>query len=384
MIYQAIDLFTDTSLRIKTENGHVTDIRSAPSEGTSLHPFYICPGFFDIQVNGLQGVDYSGPDLDREGIISVVRALAGAGTTRHLPTIITNTQKRICRNLEGIAGARRSSPLLHAAIPGVHIEGPYISPEEGPRGAHDPSFIRAASPAEYREWQDASGRAIKIVTLAPEQPGSIRFIEELAADGVIPAIGHTGADPETVRRAVAAGAKLSTHLGNGSPVTLPRLSNFLWEQLACDSLHASIISDGFHLPASVLRVMERSKGRERIILISDASPVGGLTPGEHKWGNMKVEVDENGRLGLAGTPYLAGAGHLLDWDIPHFMKATGCTLAEAVKLATINPRRFLGTAEGGAASSIEATDFILFEYAQDLPRLSIKAAFLEGIDLSTV
>jgi N-acetylglucosamine-6-phosphate deacetylase len=383
MMYQAIDLFTDTALHIETEEGQLTAVRSAQPEATAS---YICPGFFDIQVNGWRGLDYSGPDLDREGILSVVRTLAGAGTTRHLPTIITNTQERICRNLEVIAGARSSSTLLRAAIPGVHIEGPYISPEEGSRGAHDPSFIRAPSAAEYREWQDASGGAVKIVTLAPEQPGSIRFIEELAADGVVPAIGHTGADPETVRKAVAAGAKLSTHLGNGSPDILPRLSNFLWEQLACDSLHASIISDGFHLPASVIRVMERSKGRERLILISDASPIGGLTPGEHNWGNMNVEVEENGRLGLAGTPYLAGAGHLLDWDIIHFMQAAGVTLKEAVTLAAINPRRFLGTAavEGGAVSSIEASDFILFEYAQDLPRLSVKAAFLEGIDLSTV
>ncbi len=198
---------------------------------------------------------------------------------------------------------------------------------------------------------------------------------------MVPAIGHTDAGPETVRKAVAAGAKLSTHLGNGSRATLPRLSNFLWEQLACDSLHASIINDGFHLPASVLRVMERAKGQERLILISDASPIGGLTPGVHKWGKMRVNVDEDGRLGLAGTPYLAGAGHLLDWDIPRFMQAAGVTLIEAVKLATINPRRFLGLAEGGAACSIEATDFILFEYAQDLPGLSVKAAFLEGKDL---
>lgn len=306
---------------------------------------WISPGFFDIQVNGFGGKDYSLPNLCEEDVIQIIHTLASSGTTTHLPTIVTSSQERFLRNLEVINGAMENYPEALHGIPGIHIEGPYISEIDGPRGAHDSQYIRNPDYQELVEWQAASGNRIKIVTLAPERPGSIAFIEKAVADGVCIALGHTAATPEEIDRAVAAGARLSTHLGNGSHGVLPRLKNYLWHQLANDTLHASIISDGFHLPPAVLNVMLRTKTMDRLVLVSDVALLGGKAPGAYKWGTIDVQVHPDGHLSLKDTEFLAGAGHLLNWDIAHFMHTTGSTLADTIRLCTTNPGALLNLPE---------------------------------------
>jgi N-acetylglucosamine-6-phosphate deacetylase len=160
--------------------------------------------------------------------------------------------------------------------------------------------------------------------------------------GITTAIGHTTATKEQLRAAVDAGARISTHLGNGSHPRIPRLHNYIWEQLAEDRLAAGIISDGFHLPESVLKVFTRVKGLDRLILVSDLALPAGCRPGIHRKGNIDVQVFEDGHLGLPESEILAGAGHLLDWDIPHFAEATGLSLGEIIPLVTTNPARLLG------------------------------------------
>ncbi|MDD3671830.1 MAG: amidohydrolase family protein, partial [Sphaerochaetaceae bacterium] len=221
---------------------------------------YVSPGFIDIQVNGYMGMDYSSATLQPEHLESMVRSMAATGTTQHCPTIVTASQDRILRNLELIRTTRDASPLLQHAIPGIHVEGPYISGADGARGTHDAAFVRNPDLNEFKEWQDAAKGLVKIVTLAPETKGALRFIEEVAATGVVVAIGHTQAKPAEILKAVEAGARLSTHLGNGSPTMINRLRNHIWPQLACDKLVASIITDGDHLPAEVVKTYTRAKG----------------------------------------------------------------------------------------------------------------------------
>jgi N-acetylglucosamine-6-phosphate deacetylase len=241
-----------------------------------------------------------------------------------------------------IAEAVTAPQELRLAIPGIHLEGPYISSEDGPRGAHDPEFVRDPDWEEFSIWQEASRGMIRLVTLAPERPGAQEFIRRASASGVKVALGHTAADAMAIEAAVRAGASLSTHLGNGSHGLIPRLKNYIWEQLACDDLHASIITDGFHLPDSVIKAFWRTKGEKKIILASDVAVMGGKEPGVYRWGGIEVQVFADGHLGLAGTEYLAGAAHLLDWDIPRCIAATGCSLAEAIAACTVNPARYLG------------------------------------------
>jgi N-acetylglucosamine-6-phosphate deacetylase len=311
-----------------------------------------------MQVNGAMYCDYHLEDLSADKIARIVSHLDGSGTTQHIATITTSPKERILRNLRTLLTAMASDRNLKSAIPGIHIEGPFISNLDGPRGAHDPAFVRPPDIEEVRQWQEAAEGLVRLITVAPELEGAPVFIEQVTAMGIVAAIGHTAATADQIRAAVDAGARISTHLGNGSHTHVPRLHNYIWEQLAEDRLWAGIISDGYHLPDSVLKVFTRVKGLERLILVSDVAHPAGCKPGIHPRGNIDVQVFEDGHLGLPGTEILAGAGHLLDWDIPHFAEVTGFSLGEIIPLVTANPARLLGldqryaTLEPGAPANL--------------------------------
>jgi N-acetylglucosamine-6-phosphate deacetylase len=223
-------------------------------------------------------------------------------------------------------------------IPGYHLEGPFISPVDGYRGAHPLPHVREPDWDEFRKYQDGANGRIKLVTLAPELPGALHLIERLTKSGVVVALGHTAADGNTIRDAVRAGAKLSTHLGNGCPVQLHRHSNPIWEQLAEDGLAASIIADGHHLPPAVLKVLLRSK--TNIILTSDLGSLAGLPPGIYREWDQALEVMADGRIVLAGTPYLAGAAKTLDECVGNVARIVGHDFARSMAVAA--PRQLLG------------------------------------------
>lgn len=379
MHYQGISAFTSQPVDVCVQAEKIVEI--TPLQ-TSFELPYIAPGFFDMQVNGYKGSDYSIEDFSEEHLQKIIAHLAASGVTQHLPTIVTGPQARMLQTLEIISAARRHNPDIAAAIPGIHIEGPYISSEDGPRGAHDPVYIRDPDAAEFDQWQEAADGKIVLVTIAPERCGALDFIKQIAACGVAVAIGHTAADPATIGQAIKAGAKLSTHLGNGSHGLLPRLKNYLWEQLAADELMASIIADGFHLPPSVLKVISRAKGLDKLILVSDAALLGGFVPGIYQWGRLDVQVFEDGHLGLPGTEFLAGAAHLLDWDIPHFMNATGYDLASTLPLCTTNPAKILNEAEHLGAFAVGApANLVLFTFQPGDERLTIEKTIRAGKEI---
>ena len=359
---------------VEVENGRIVDVdttKAVPPDAI------LAPGFFDMQVNGYGGVDYSSPDLTSKHMATLTSRLFKAGVTRHVPTIVTNSRERIRTNLGTISKAVSENEKLRRAIPAVHVEGPYISEEDGPRGAHDAQYVRNPDIDELWEWNEAADGLLRMVTIAPERPGAVEFIEKAAEAGFIVALGHTGAPPETIRGAVQAGARMSTHLGNGSHGTIPRLRNYLWEQLAADELSASIIADGFHLPPSVMKVFARAKGLERLILVSDVGPMGGLEPGRHQWGNIEVDVYKDGHLGLANTEFLAGAGHLLDRAVAQFVKATGVSLQQALQLCTLNPGQVLGIDSESKNSNLPSinapANFVQFELQNGADIIDVQA-----------
>lgn len=356
--YEGIHIHTGESIKVSVAGGRIASVErvaahKAAGDGAQAggERSYLCPGFIDLQINGFAGIDYSSPGLDTSKIEQVIRGVGASGTVRHLATIITGARESISAGCAAIARARRESELVRTAIMGLHIEGPFISPLDGPRGAHDRKYVRNPDYDEFGEWQEAAEGAIRLVTVAPETEGALDFIARISADGVIASIGHTAASPEIIRAAVDAGAKLSTHLGNGSSAMLPRLKNFIWSQLAQDRLSSSIIADGFHLPDDVLKVFSRAKGLDRLVLVSDVAFLAGSPPGVRRWGDISVEVHPDGHLSLQGTEFLAGAGHLLDRCVARFANATDASLAEAVALCTINPAQLLGL-------PVETTDFV--------------------------
>jgi N-acetylglucosamine-6-phosphate deacetylase len=299
------------------------------------------PGLFDLQVNGFAGVDFGDPSLTADRLLHAVAAIERTGVTRFLPTLITSSLETFA------ACARTISRTSHAAIAGLHMEGPYISPEDGPRGAHPRAFVRDADVDDFRRRMDAAGGRVRLVTLAPEAPGVLKVIEHAVANGIRVALGHTSATPAQIADAVNAGATLSTHLGNGCAQVLPRHPNVIWEQLAEDRLMASFIVDGHHLPAATVRSMIRAKTPARSILVTDAMAAAGMPPGRYTLGGQEVELSSAGRVAIPGAPTLAGSALSLDVAIGLTVRFTGLAIEDVAPMASSRPAAYLGLATAG-------------------------------------
>jgi N-acetylglucosamine-6-phosphate deacetylase len=302
-------------------------------------------GFVDLQVNGFAGVDFNDPAITADDVTRAIAAMRATGVTRSLPTLITSSFESFAACARTILGVRDRATV--AAIAGLHMEGPYISPVDGVRGAHPRAHVCDASIEDYERRQDATEGRIRLVTLAPEVPGAIALIEHLVARGILVAIGHTNASGDEIRAAVSAGATLSTHLGNGCALTLPRHPNILWEQLAADTLFASFIVDGHHLPASTVKAMMAAKTPARCLLVTDAMAAAGCPPGVYTIGGLQVELSPTGRVSPPGAAHLAGSALSMDRAIGHTVRFTGLPLDSVVAMATTTPAALIGIEPAG-------------------------------------
>jgi N-acetylglucosamine-6-phosphate deacetylase len=361
------------SLEVAVEQGRIAAIGPGPENETA----WLSAGLIDLQVNGYRGHDLNGGDATPGTVAALASALRRVGVTTFLPTIVTASEASIVAALRAVAAARAADPVLAHSIPFAHVEGPHVSPEDGPRGAHPREHVRPPDLAEFRRWQEASGGLVGMVTLSPHDDAATSYIRALAAGGVRVAIGHTNASPDQITAAVDAGAVLSTHLGNGAAASLPRHPNLLWTQLAEDRLTATFIADGHHLPADTFRAMLRAKGIERSVLVSDSVALGGMPPGlyEQPIGG-RVELTADGRLGLVGTPFLAGAVRPLADGVALAVRMARIRLDEALRLATANPGRFVG---GRGVVRVGApADLVRFRWSPDERTLAIETVLVQG------
>ncbi len=298
-------------------------------------------GFVDIQVNGCGGIDFNNGALSCDDVYEATKYLWSKGVTKYLPTIITNDPKVQKRAIKSIITARNQDSRLKSSIVGIHLEGPYISPMEGPRGAHNPDYIRDPDWDEFQELQDVAEGLIKIVTLAPERDGTIPFIKKAVREGIIIGIGHTAASNEQIGAAISAGAQLSTHLGNGAHKQLDRNQNYIQYQLSQDALKASFIADGHHIPFPTLKNYFRAKEIARSILTSDSIAATGLGPGKYQLVGMDVEVQENGFTSLVGTPFLAGSTLNMLQAVENVAKFVRPSFDDVIQMAADNPANLL-------------------------------------------
>jgi len=339
----------------------------------------LSPGFVDLQINGYGGVDFNDVATTTEQIAATTRALWRTGVTSYCPTVVTESPEHISHCLTNLIRAADRSPEFARAMLGIHLEGPFISPEDGPRGAHPRQHVRPPDWQQFRRWQDVAQGRIVLVTVSPEWPESFDFIERAAASGVIVAIGHTAASPAQITDAVRAGAKMSTHLGNGSHAKIDRHPNYIWEQLANDHLWASFIVDGHHLPPSVVKCFLRSKGVARSILVSDAIAAAGRPAGRYRLSNVEVEVSATGRVSLPGTPYLAGSALEMHDAVGKTVAYSDATLDDALRMASANPAGLLGLSDriGSVAAGRDA-DLILFNWDEGLKTFDPVATIVGG------
>ena len=345
-------------VRVTLDGGRIARVASAPGADADV---LIAPGLLDLQVNGYRGFDVNEPGLDVAMFQELCHALVQRGVTGFCPTVITASPERIEHALRTVAEARDADPVVRHTVLGVHVEGPYLSAEDGARGAHDADQIRDPDFREFERWQEIARGLVRIVTLAPERAGSAAYVEAITAQGVIASIGHTNANRDEIEHCVAAGARLSTHLGNGAASLIPRHHNPIWPQLADERLSASFIADGHHLPADVLVSMLRAKGLTRSVLVSDSAALAGAAPGRYATPvGGHVVVEQDGRLVLDGTGYLAGAGRALDECVAWLVAHTPYGIEDALRMASANPARLLGASDRGRIAVGARADLVVF------------------------
>jgi N-acetylglucosamine-6-phosphate deacetylase len=331
---------------------------NAASAGDAEPWPWIAPALVDIQVNGYRGQEFASASLTEEKVVDILQAFERFGVARICPTVTTEGLDVHQHALRTIGSLCEQSSRWARRIPGIHVEGPFITSQDGARGAHPKQHCRAPDWDEFRRLQDAAGGRIRILTMSPEFDGSPAFISRVAETGVIVALGHTSASPEQVRAAVDAGARLSTHLGNGSHPTFQRFRNYLWPQMADDRLLASLIVDGHHLPPDLVKVLVRAKTPERCILISDVSGQAGQAPGRYTSPFCDVEILPSGRLVVAGQrEVMAGASLPLSVGVANVTQFAGVDLATAVHMAVDHPAQLLDLETSGIAPGKPANLF---------------------------
>ncbi|WKN30854.1 amidohydrolase family protein [Porifericola rhodea] len=343
---------------LKISNKQISQI--SLSKNIKGEKVYIGPGLIDLQINGINGVDFNDRGLSMDAVVEATLYLLSKGVTTYFPTIITNSDKNVFAILKCITEACQANKLVDSCIGGIHLEGPFISKVDGARGAHALEYIKAPDWQWVEKCQSVAKGRVKMITLSPEWANTTEFIQNCVANNIRVAIGHTYANAEQLNSAVSAGASLSTHLGNAVPLMLPRHPNLLWEQLANDNLYASIIADGFHLPDSVLKVIMKVKGG-KCLLVSDATYFSGKAPGVYKTHiGDEVLLEEGGRLAINKTPeLLAGATKNIFENIQYLISAKLTSLSQAWSMASIYPATFLGLPNRPMAQGSEA-DLLTF------------------------
>jgi N-acetylglucosamine-6-phosphate deacetylase len=295
---------------------------------------WLTPGLFDLQINGIDGLNFTDDSLTPEGLARADQSIRDKGISRYCPTIITCSLETAL----AVLGAFRTA-WDAGVIPGawgIHLEGPWISGEEGFRGVHRLEHIRDATISELSALREAAAGHLRLITLAPERQGALSIIRAAVEHGITVSLGHTNASPSVVAAAIDAGARMSMHLFNGCAQLIDRHSNPIFSQLAQDSLHACFIADGHHVPLSTLKIGLRAKGFSRSILVSDIVHLSGLPDGEYEMGGNKVELRDGG-IFVKGGWMLSGAARTLEKDVELLARQVEPGIEQAFLMATVNP-----------------------------------------------
>ena len=350
-------VLTGEHVRIHHSDGVITKVETLKP---STDRAYLTPGLVDLQVNGYAGIDINADNVEADDIRALVHHLWHEGITQFLPTIITGSHTRMIQSLQAINEACADA-TIRQTIPGIHFEGPFISPHDGARGAHPKQHVRPPDIDEVDDWLQQTEVPIKLVTLSPEWDNAPVFIEALVEREITVCIGHTQASSKDLNEAIAAGATVATHLGNGIAASINRHENPIWTLLARDDVTITVIADNRHVPRDMLTVMMRAKPASKRIIVSDTTAPAALAPGNYAFAGQEVTVSPEGHITLTDTPYLAGAGHPLALGIKTLVEQAGVSLPEAVTAATITPAQLIGQEAAALLAPGQPATFTIFD-----------------------
>jgi len=334
---------------------------------------YVAPGFIDIHVHGGGGHDVMEGSL--EALAVIAQAHAEGGTTSWLATTLTAPIDEIEKALQAIEKAMEAPPS-GAKLLGAHLEGPYFHPEQA--GAQNPMYLKLPNPGEYNDLLNKFS-CIKRVSAAPELPGALELGQELRRRGILAAIGHSNATYQQVLKAIEVGFSHVTHIYSGMSsvrrIQAYRFAGVLEAALLLDQLTTEMIADGHHLPPSLMRLVLKVKGTERVCAVTDAIAAAGLGPGRYRLGGLDVVVEDEVpeeyeiQLGkgncvakLVDRSAFAGSAALMNMLVRNLANFVGLPLIEAVKMATWTPARILGVShERGLLAPGMKADLVVFD-----------------------
>lgn len=365
-----------TVVEISIKDGLIERIHTLDPGKKNTEKIYVSPGLIDTQVNGYASVSFNREGLTEEKIIELTEAMWREGVTTFFPTIITNSSELIRENLKTLTLALKANPKLSNSIPGYFLEGPYISPIDGFRGAHAKEWVRLPDWEEFSGFYNASDGMIIQVGVAPEIEGAMDFIKKCQDLGIGISLAHHNATADQVDEAVKLGARVSTHLGNGCANTIHRHDNPIWPQLSNDLLTPSIIADGHHLRKEELRVFFKVKGPDKLMLVSDATELAGMPAGTYNWNGKEVVMTEDGMLKYPAQNVLAGASFPIRTGVKNMMGMAGCTLEESLLMATGTPANVYNLNDRGILEEGRRADLLLFTIEED--EIIIQQTILKG------
>ncbi len=292
-------------VRVRWQNGFISHFEKATTPPP--RDLWIAPSLFDNQVNGYGGIDFQQDNLSEANLLSAANQLARDGCSLFFLTLITDDWQKLTNRFRYLKKLRDGSAPLKQSIAGWHIEGPFLSDKPGFHGAHNPAFMMDPTPERIQELKSIVGDDPLLLTIAPERTGAIEAITLANRLGIEISLGHTNAPLETLRRAVEAGARAFTHLGNGCPRELDRHDNILWRVFETEGINPSLIPDQIHVSPELFRLIHRVVNPENIFYTTDAMSAGGAPPGTYKLQNMTLEVGADQIVRQPGKTNFAGS-----------------------------------------------------------------------------
>lgn len=295
----------------------------------------VLPGFVDEHIHGAGGSD--GMDGTVEDIAIIAKTIAAEGTTSFLVTTMTQSPENITKAMQAVKAYRAADSAEGARVVGVHLEGPFIAAAH--KGAQPLEYVKNPDIAAFDSYNEASGNAIRIVTLAPEVEGAEAFIRHLTECGITSSIGHTGAKFADIEKAVSVGATNVTHTYNAQSALHHREIGTVGSAMLLDELNCELICDTIHVSVPAMRLLAKNKPADKLTLITDAMRAKGLPDGESELGGQKVFVKGGEARLQDGT--LAGSVLRMNRAVQNMVTKVGVPFTQAVDYATINPARTL-------------------------------------------